>query len=98
MNPLSTARFAPAAARFVSIAAVAAMFALAGCQPKGGGQTAGGDSTNAGAPQTKVGLVFDVGGRGDKSFNDAAYAGLERAESELTCLASGCVVGDSSVR
>jgi basic membrane protein A len=21
----------------------------------------------------KVGLVFDVGGRGDKSFNDAAY-------------------------
>lgn len=24
----------------------------------------------------RVGLVFDVGGRGDKSFNDAAYAGL----------------------
>ena len=31
----------------------------------------------------KVGLVFDVGGRGDKSFNDAAYAGLERAKREL---------------
>ncbi len=31
----------------------------------------------------RVGLVFDVGGRGDKSFNDAAYAGLERAQSEL---------------
>ncbi|MEO5989508.1 MAG: BMP family ABC transporter substrate-binding protein [Candidatus Eisenbacteria bacterium] len=31
----------------------------------------------------KVGLVFDVGGRGDKSFNDAAYAGLERAQKEL---------------
>jgi basic membrane protein A len=30
-----------------------------------------------------VGLVFDVGGRGDKSFNDAAYAGLERARAEL---------------
>jgi len=27
--------------------------------------------------------VFDVGGRGDKSFNDAAYAGLERARDEL---------------
>jgi len=27
--------------------------------------------------------VFDVGGRGDKSFNDQAYAGLERAEKEL---------------
>lgn len=31
----------------------------------------------------KVGLVFDVGGRGDKSFNDAAYAGLSRAIREL---------------
>jgi basic membrane protein A and related proteins len=32
---------------------------------------------------TKVGLVFDVGGRGDKSFNDGAYRGLERAKKEL---------------
>ena len=31
----------------------------------------------------KVGLVFDVGGRGDKSFNDAAYRGLERIKKEL---------------
>ncbi len=31
----------------------------------------------------KVGLVFDVGGRGDKSFNDAAYRGLERAQKEF---------------
>jgi basic membrane protein A and related proteins len=33
--------------------------------------------------QLKVGLVFDVGGRGDKSFNDGAYRGLERAKQEL---------------
>jgi basic membrane protein A len=31
----------------------------------------------------RVGLVFDVGGRGDKSFNDAAYAALSRARAEL---------------
>ncbi len=31
----------------------------------------------------RVGLVFDVGGRGDKSFNDAAYEGVERARREL---------------
>jgi len=31
----------------------------------------------------RVGLVFDVGGRGDKSFNDAAYAGVSRAREEL---------------
>jgi len=29
-----------------------------------------------GPKKIKVGLVFDVGGRGDKSFNDAAYAGF----------------------
>ena len=33
--------------------------------------------------RARVGLVFDVGGRGDKSFNDAAYAGLVRAQKEL---------------
>lgn len=38
-------------------------------------------SADAGKPV--VGLVFDVGGRGDKSFNDQAYAGLERAGKEL---------------
>ena len=31
----------------------------------------------------KVGLAYDIGGRGDKSFNDSAAAGLERVKSEL---------------
>ena len=30
-----------------------------------------------------VGVVFDVGGRGDKSFNDGAYLGAERAQRDL---------------
>jgi basic membrane protein A len=30
-----------------------------------------------------VGVVFDLGGRGDKSFNDGAYLGAERAAKEL---------------
>lgn len=37
----------------------------------------------ASAPQKRIGLIFDVGGRGDKSFNDAAYLGASRAEREL---------------
>jgi basic membrane protein A len=54
-----------------------------GCGKGGssGSDTASGGDANA--PQVKVGLVFDVGGRGDQSFNDAAYRGLERAMSEL---------------
>ncbi len=31
----------------------------------------------------KVGLAFDIGGRGDASFNDSAAAGLDRAVEEL---------------
>ncbi|GGM59508.1 BMP family ABC transporter substrate-binding protein [Longimycelium tulufanense] len=31
----------------------------------------------------RVGLAFDVGGRGDESFNDAAAAGIDRAKEEL---------------
>ncbi len=30
-----------------------------------------------------VGLVFDIGGRGDQSFNDSAAAGIERAREEM---------------
>ena len=39
-------------------------------------------------PKARVGLVFDVGGRGDKSFNDAAFIGVSRAEKELDVEAS----------
>lgn len=39
-------------------------------------------------PKARIGLVFDVGGRGDKSFNDAAYNGVSRAEKELGVEAS----------
>jgi basic membrane protein A len=31
----------------------------------------------------KIGLAFDVGGRGDASFNDAAAAGTDKAKSDL---------------
>jgi len=35
------------------------------------------------ADATKVGIVLDVGGRGDKSFNDGAYAGADSAVRQL---------------
>ena len=41
------------------------------------------DTTGAEQPDLRIGLVYDVGGRGDQSFNDAAYAGLTQAEEEL---------------
>lgn len=38
-------------------------------------------SESGGGP--KVGLVYDLGGRGDQSFNDAAGAGLDKAKTDL---------------
>lgn len=37
----------------------------------------------AGAKEYKLGIVFDTGGLGDGSFNDAAYRGMVRAQKEL---------------
>ncbi len=37
----------------------------------------------ADADATRVGIVLDVGGRGDKSFNDGAYAGADSAMQQL---------------
>ena len=38
---------------------------------------------NTDASGVRVGLAYDIGGRGDGSFNDAAAAGLEKAMAEL---------------
>ncbi len=42
-----------------------------------------GKSQPSAPPNSEVGLVFDVGGRGDKSFNDQAYRGLVMAKDSL---------------
>lgn len=58
----------------ICVVAVLGIALLAGC---GGGQGRREDGA------LHVGLVFDVGGLGDKSFNDLAYAGLVRAGDEF---------------
>ncbi len=70
-------KLGPVLATTLLIAAGAALTFLPA--RKGAGRAA----TTGAAAVARVGLVFDVGGRGDKSFNDAAYAGLLRAEKEL---------------
>jgi basic membrane protein A len=41
------------------------------------------DAGNKQGAGRHVGLVFDVGGKNDKSFNEAAWRGLQRARDEL---------------
>ena len=47
--------------------------------------TEGTSDDGGGAPGEgmRIGLVYDIGGRGDQSFNDAAFAGLSQAQDEL---------------
>jgi basic membrane protein A and related proteins len=48
-------------------------------EPAGGGAAA----TEEPEKKIKVGMVTDIGGLDDRSFNQSAYEGLQRAESEL---------------
>lgn len=70
-----------------SLALAGALFISVGCGNGATTSSSGGTTaTTGGTPQGKklvIGMVFDSGGRGDKSFNDSAAAGLDRAVAEL---------------
>jgi basic membrane protein A len=63
--------------------------AAAGCQKSNVPTGAPATTTTTGAGEKvdgsalKVGLAYDIGGRGDASFNDSAAAGLDMAKQEL---------------
>ena len=52
---------------------------------RGGERRASDDAAATAEPakKIKVGMVTDIGGLNDRSFNQSAYKGLKRAESEL---------------
>lgn len=89
MRSLTTAR--PWATWALSSLLVAGTLGLlTGCtSPADGGKTepsatSGTSGTKpAEGKKLKVGIVFDSGGLGDKSFNDSAWAGVERAQKEF---------------
>jgi basic membrane protein A and related proteins len=70
-----------AGALLVGLALTAA--ACGGGNDNGGGSSGGTSGGGSNGEAKKVGLVYDIGGRGDQSFNDSAAAGLEAAKKEL---------------
>ncbi|MCC6497297.1 MAG: BMP family ABC transporter substrate-binding protein [Propionibacteriaceae bacterium] len=68
----------------IAIAATAAL-TLAACSSAAPTPAASGTSAPAtsAAAAIKVGMAYDVGGRGDQSFNDSAAAGLDKAAAEF---------------
>lgn len=59
--------------------------ALTGCASNDGGSESSpaAGETSAAASDIKVGLAYDIGGRGDQSFNDAAAKGLDEAAAKF---------------
>ncbi|WP_035848342.1 BMP family lipoprotein [Kitasatospora azatica] len=53
---------------------------LAACGAKSTDNTASAGASGSGL---KVGMAYDIGGRGDQSFNDSAARGLDKAVSDL---------------
>ncbi|MER0428195.1 BMP family lipoprotein [Streptomyces microflavus] len=60
----------------VGVASVALALSATAC----GGKTSSDAGSDGG---DKAAIAYDIGGRGDQSFNDAAYAGLSKAEKDL---------------
>lgn len=68
-------------ARFAAVAMAAAL-TLSACGSDDGTEE-GTDTGDAPTSDVKVGMAYDVGGRGDQSFNDSAAAGLDQAVEEF---------------
>lgn len=57
--------------------------------------TTAGKSTD-GNKKIKVGIVFDIGGKDDRSFNTAANVGVQRAKQELPIILRDAEPGDAT--
>ncbi|MGW6842359.1 BMP family lipoprotein [Streptomyces sp. NPDC054958] len=64
----------------VGIASAALALSATAC---GGKKSSDASSSPSESGQKSAAIAYDVGGRGDQSFNDAAYAGLKKAETDL---------------
>ncbi|WP_328719750.1 BMP family ABC transporter substrate-binding protein [Streptomyces sp. NBC_00247] len=67
----------------VGIASAAFALSVTACGGKTSSEGSSSDSSSSSSAGGKTALAYDIGGRGDQSFNDAAYAGLEKATKEL---------------
>lgn len=66
-----------------SIMATLILFVACGNKPAEGVQKKDDAGATTKPSGKKVAIVYSTGGKGDKSFNDAAFRGLERAKKEL---------------
>ncbi|WP_406332481.1 BMP family protein [Streptomyces sp. NBC_00203] len=61
------------------VATASLAVALSAC----GGSSTDASTSSSGSGAKGIGLAYDIGGKGDQSFNDAAFAGIEKADTEF---------------
>lgn len=64
----------------VGLASAALALSATAC---GGKKSSDSSSSASSSSEGSAAIAYDIGGRGDQSFNDAAYAGLSKAETDL---------------
>jgi basic membrane protein A len=91
--------------RALALIAVLSVVAAACGDDDGGGETAATGGTGGATGETaaaecnadiSVGIAFDIGGLGDKSFNDAADAGLQQAVADGLVCEENVVVNEAN--
>ncbi|WP_369261515.1 BMP family protein [Streptomyces sp. R35] len=61
------------------VATASLAVALSAC----GGSSTDASTSSSGSGAKGIGLAYDIGGKGDQSFNDAAFAGIKKADTEF---------------
>ena len=69
----------------LAAAALVGALTLAACGSSDSGSSSGdsGSGGSAAPSNLKIGMAYDIGGRGDKSFNDSAAVGLDTAKKDF---------------
>jgi basic membrane protein A len=81
----------------VSLTALAlAGLSLAACGKDDNSGSTGGTGNTTAPSSLKIGMAYDIGGRGDRSFNDSAATGLDKLKTELNIAADN--INESSAR
>jgi basic membrane protein A len=67
----------------LAAAALVGALTLAACGNDSSNSGSSGGGTAAPSSNLKIGMAYDIGGRGDKSFNDSAAVGLDTAKKNF---------------
>ncbi|WP_193241714.1 BMP family lipoprotein [Streptomyces phaeolivaceus] len=69
--------------KLTRVAVGVASLALAATACGGTSSESSGSDSETSKSEKGLAIAYDIGGKGDQSFNDAAYAGLEKAQKEF---------------